>query len=156
MEQTVSINGWCRISSTSRNIYDLNELAISSPYESVFLDLQEIVLKGKTLDDYFDIVSATAGACYKGFDKLIYVNVIKALQIIIESKKKCIRKCIKLNNAIAFLHQDVKLSPNTIQNLLSLFDIKLNTAYILKASYKVFSEKPQPKWLQNIEIANPH
>jgi hypothetical protein len=42
-----------------------------------------------------------------------------------------------------------------IKNLLNLFDVKLSTSDILKASYKVFSERPQPKWLQNIEMANP-
>ncbi|HKG88475.1 MAG TPA: hypothetical protein VKA95_09130 [Nitrososphaeraceae archaeon] len=72
------------------------------------------------------------------------------MQIIIESKKKHLRRCTNQNDAIVFLHQDIKFSPNMIQNLLRLFDVKLSIPNILETSYKAFAERPQPKWLQGI------
>ena len=157
MEQTVSIQmDGGHVTSTAL-IHSNNSDGLTKPgsYEFFFSDLQEMLLKGKTLYDYFVMVLTTSGTSYKGLDKLTYVNVIKALQTVIESRKRHVRRCVKLKDAIAFLHQDIKFSPSMIQNLLSLFDVKLGTLDILKASYKVFSEKSQPKWLQNIEMANP-
>ena len=133
------------------------DFTISSSYETlVFSDLQEMLLKGETLDEHYDSILATIGTSYKGFDKVAYGNVIKALQIIIESNIKHLRRCTKQKAAIAFLHQDLKFSPNLIQNMVNLFDVKLDISNILESSYKVFVKRPQPKWLQNIENASSH
>jgi hypothetical protein len=109
-----------------------------------------MVSLGITLEQYLKILITIPGILYKGFNKFEYVNVVKALQTIIESKKKNLKRCNKQNEAIALLHQEVKLSPNSIQNILRLFNVKLEVSKILKASYKVFVEKPTPKWLHNI------
>jgi len=95
-------------------------------------------------------VFTTSRTSYRGLDKFIYEDIIKALQIIIDTKIKRFR-CYKQKEAIAFLHQVVKLSPNMIQNILNLFDLKLNIPYILETSNKVFSGRPQPQWVQNIK-----
>lgn len=131
--------------------HNSNGCGISNSYEKlVFSDLQEMLFKGKTLDEHYDMVLTTSGTSYKGFDKFVYGNIIKALQTIIESKNKHLRRCTKQKGAIAFLHQDVKFSPTMIQNAVGLFDVKLGIPNILDASYNVFVKRPQPKWLQNI------
>jgi hypothetical protein len=157
MKQTVSLqmDGGHIANNIVEQNHNSNGCAISSSYEKlVFSDLQEMLLKGKTLDEHYDSMLTTIGTSYKGLDKFAYGNVIKALQIIIESKIKHLRRCTKQKEAIAFLHQDVKFSPNLIQNMVNLFDVKLDISNILESSYKVFAERPQPKWLQNIESAS--
>src|SRR2546430_988794 len=111
--------------SANKNLFensDSNGFTISSSYETmVFSDLQEMLLKGKTLDEHYDMVLTTIGTSYKGLDKFAYGNVIKALQTIIDSKIKHRRRSTKQKEAIAFLHQDIKYSPNLIQNMVNLF-----------------------------------
>jgi hypothetical protein len=146
MEQTVSfrIGGY-------RSVNILLDKCRSSSFEKlVFSDLQEMLLEGKTLDEHYKTVFTTPGTSYRGLDKFTYEDIIKALQIIIDTKIKRLR-CNKQKEAIAFLHQVVKLSPNMIQNILNLFDLKSNIPYILESSNKLFSGRPQPQWVQNIK-----
>ena len=110
--------------------------------------------EGRTLDQLLVILTSIHGISYKGFNKLEYENVINALLTIIKSKKLHLRRNSKQKEAIAFLHQEVKFSPNLIQNILRLFKVKQEVSTILKASYNVFVKNPPPKWLQNIRGDN--
>ena len=116
----------------------------------IFSDLEEMLSIGRTLEKHHEILTTIPGLSYKGFNKFEYGIVVKALLTIIESKRRHQRRCSKQKEAIAFLHQEEKFSPNLIQNLLRLFGVKLEISKILKASHNVFVERPQPKWLQNI------
>ena len=128
-----------------------NRLAISNSFETfVFSDLQEMLSLGKTFEQHLEILTTIPGILYKRFNIFEYGNIIKALQTIIESKRRNLKGCNKQKEAIAFLHQEVEFSPNLIQNMLRLFGVKLEISKILEASHKVFVERPQPKWLQNM------
>ena len=116
----------------------------------IFSDLQEILLTGITIDQHYDRVINTSGNFYKGCSKSNYENVIKALQTIIESRRKHLRKCNKQKEAIAFLHQKMKFSPTLIRNMVELFGVRLEIPKILKTSSNVLAKMPQPKWLRNI------
>lgn len=153
MEQMVSIKsgGEDIANKTHSDKYYSNRLVISNSFEKfIFSDLLKMVSLGKTLDQYLEILTTMPTISYKRFNKFEYANVVKALQTIIESKRIKLRGCNKQKEAIAFLHQEIKFSPNLIQNMLTLFNVKLEISKILKASHKVFLERPQPKWLQNI------
>lgn len=131
-----------------------NEFATSNSFESlIFYELQEILLKGITIDQHYDKLINTSGNFYKGFSKSNYENVIKALQTIIESRRKHLRRCNKQKEAIAFLHQKMKFSPTLIRNMVELFGVRLDLSKILKTSSNVFEKMPQPKWLRNIRGA---
>ncbi len=135
---------------TNLNSYYLNNLEISTSLETfIFSDLQEILSLGNILAQHLEILNTLPGISYKGINKFEYTNIIKILQTIIDSKKRNLRYN-KQKYAIAFLHQELKLSPNLIRNILRLFNVKLEVSKILEISYKVFVEKPKPKWLQNI------
>ena len=152
MKQVVSIqmDGEYIANKTVVNKNDSNELAISSSFEKiVFSDLQELLSKRLTVEQYNDNVITTPGISYKDCNKFEYGNVIKALQIIIDSNRKRL-KSIKQKEAIAFLHLDVNFSPTLIRNILELFGIKLEISKIFKISSKVFEKRQQPKWLQNM------
>lgn len=155
MKQTVSIQmGDGHIVKETLHESSKDGFAVSNSFEKlVFSDLQEMLFKGRTLEQHYERVTTTRGTSYNGVNRFAYGNVIKALQTIIESKRKHLRK-LKQKEAIAFLHQDVKLSPNLIQNLVRLFGVKLDISKILRASNSVFAERPQPRWLQNIGGAN--
>jgi hypothetical protein len=142
MEQTVSfrMGGY-------RSLNILLDKCRSNSFEKLlFSDLQEMLLEGKTLDEHYKTVFTTSGTSYRGLDKFTYEDIIEALQIIIDTKRKHLR-CNKQKEAFAFLHQVVKLSPN----ILNLFDLKLNILYILESSNKVFSGRLQSQWVLNIK-----
>jgi hypothetical protein len=85
MKQTVSfqMDGGHNANKNLFENSDSNGFTISNSYETlVFSDLQEMLLKGKTLDEHYAMVLTTS---YKGLDKFAYGNVIKALQTIIRS-----------------------------------------------------------------------
>jgi hypothetical protein len=74
--------------------HDSSGFAITDSYEKlVFSDLEEMLFKGKTLDEHYERILASFGTSYKGLDKFVYGNIIKALQTIVESKIKHIRRC---------------------------------------------------------------
>ena len=119
----------------------------------IFSDLQEILFKGITIDEYYDRVINKSGNFYNGFNKTKYENVIKALLTIIASRRKHVRRCNKQKEAIAFLHQEMKFSPTFIRNMVELFGVRLDISNILTISENVFEKMQQPKWLQNIRDA---
>ena len=118
-------------------------------YDNVILDdiSEKILSKRWTFERYAHYVATTPGTSYGGINKFLYEKTVDAVKTIIYCKKQKLRRRPELGEAIAFLHQDMKLSPNTIQQILLLFGVELTTSKILEASNKVFFTKPLPEWL---------
>ena len=125
----------------------LNVTEISVSYDNfVFQDLEEnIVYKKSTIDRHYDIVMSTLGDSYKGINKYAYGNILQALRTIVNAKKNRLKKS-KTSEAVGYLHQEMQLSPTTIQSILHLFEVKMTSGQILKYSDKVFDFVPIPTW----------
>ena len=125
----------------------LNVTEISVSYDNfVFQDLEEnIVYKKSTIDRHYDIVMSTLGDTYKSVNKYAYGNTLQAFKTIIDAKKNRLKKS-KTSEAVGYLHQEMRLSPATIQRILHLFEVKMTTSQILKHSNKVFDFVPIPTW----------
>ena len=125
----------------------LNVTEISVSYDNfVFQDLEEnIVYKKSTIDRHYNIVMSTLGDTYKGINKYAYGNILQAFKTIIDAKKNRLKKS-KTSEAVGYLHQEIRLSPATIQRVLLLFEVKMTTSQILKHSDKVFDFVPIPTW----------
>lgn len=114
----------------------------------VFQDLeQSFVFQKNSLDRHYDHVMSSLGSLYQGVNKYVYGNTIGAIKTIVACKKQHPRRTESCKEAIAFLHQDMKMSPNSIQKILLLFGVKLSTSQILRDSEQVFSQKPTPRWI---------
>ena len=114
----------------------------------VFEQIEEnIVFKKQSIDEHYDHVMSTIGNSYKGANKYVYGNILQAIKAIVNCKKHRLKSPVR-KQAIAFLHQETKFSPATIQRILLLFGVKMQTATIIKDSDKVFAEKQAPAWLQ--------
>jgi len=121
--------------------------------ETIHNDLVEKILsKGWTFEQYGNYVATTHGNTYKGINKFLYEKTIDAIKTIIYCKKQRLRSKLELVESIAFLHQDMKISPNTIHNVLLMFGVTLEIRKILAMSNDVFASKPIPEWLQNVII----
>ena len=125
----------------------LNVTEISVSYDNfVFQDLEEnIVYKKSTIDRHYDIVMSTLGDSYKSVNKYAYGNILQALRTIVNAKKNRLKKS-KTSEAVGYLHQEMQLSPTTIQSILHLFEVKMTSGQILKYSDKVFDFVPIPTW----------
>ena len=116
----------------------------------VFANIEEnIVFKNSDIAGHFDTVMSTAGDSYKGLSKNAYGNVLQAVKTIVNCKKTHARRTEICKEAIAFLHQDMQLATNSIQNILQLFGVKLSTIQILRDSEQVLSER-EPMWFKRI------
>lgn len=114
----------------------------------VFQDLeQSFVFQNQSLDRHYDFVMSSLGNLYQGVNKYVYGNTIGAIKTIVTCKKQHPRRTESCKEAIAFLHQDIKMSPSSIQKILLLFGVKLSTYQILRDSEQVFSQRPTPKWI---------
>lgn len=114
-------------------------------------DIQKnIVFQKRTILEHHDYVMTSIGSKYQRRNKLLYGKVLEAIGTILDYKKQHKRQGVELKTAIVFLHQDIKLAPKTIQNILELFGVEIGISKILDISTKVFSEKQKPVWLQNI------
>ena len=114
----------------------------------VFSDLEEnIVFKNATIDEHYSKVMWNSSKFYNGMDKKDYGNILQAIKTIVHCKKRHLKSPVK-SQAIAYLHQEMKFSPSTIQKILLLFGVKMQTAAILKCSGRVFAERPTPEWLE--------
>ena len=119
--------------------------------ETIHDDLAEKVLsKGWTFEQYGNYVATTRGNTYQGINKFLYEKAIGAIKTIVYCKKQSLRSRPELVEAVAFLHQDMKMSPNTIQNTLLMFGVKLEVRKILAMSGEIFTNKPIPEWLQHV------
>lgn len=125
----------------------LNVTEISVSYDNfVFQDLEEnMVYKKSTIDRHYEIVMSTLGDTYKSVNKYAYGNILQAFKTIIDAKKNRLKKS-KTSEAVGYLHQEIRLSPTTIQRVLHLFEVKMTTSQILKHSNKVFDFVPIPTW----------
>ena len=119
--------------------------------EVIHDDLAEKVLsKGWTFEQYGNYVATTRGKTYQGINKFLYEKTIGAIKIIVYCKKQRLRSRPELVESVAFLYQDMKMSPNTIHNILLMFDVTLEVRKILAISNEIFASKPIPEWLQNV------
>lgn len=115
----------------------------------VFSNLEEnIIFKNSTIDEHYSKVMQNPSEFYNGMKKQDYGNILQAINAIVNCKK--IRGSPVKSQTIAYLHQEMKFSPSTIQRILLLFGVKIQTSTILKNSNKVFAEKPSPEWLQQV------
>jgi len=123
------------------------EMPLSDDY-FVFSEIEEnIVFKEKSIDQHYNDVMSTLGNSYKGANKQVYGNILQAVKVIVNCKKHHLKSPVR-KQAIAFLHQEIKFSPDTIQKILLLFGVKMQISAILKDSEKVFAEMPKPAWIQ--------
>ena len=122
---------------------------IPTSYDNFILhDLeQSILIENKTLDDHYDYVMASLGNSYKSANKYAYGNILQAIKTIVVCKKTHPRRTEKCKEAIGYLHQDMQMASNSIQNILLLFEVKLSTRQILGYSEKVLSQR-EPNWLK--------
>jgi len=110
---------------------------------------QSFVMKNNSLDRHYDFVMSSLGNSYKGVNKYVYGNIISAIKTIVTCKKTHARRTEACKEAIAFLHQDMCMASNSIQQTLLLFGVKLSTRQILRDSEQVLSEK-SPDWTNNL------
>ena len=123
-----------------------NDIPVS--YDNfIFHDLQQsIVFENKSLHHHYDYVMSSLGNSYKGANKIAYGNILQAIQTIVTCKQTHPRRTEKCKEAVGYLHQDMQMASNTIQNVLLLFGVKLSTAQILRDSEQVLSQR-DPNWL---------
>ena len=121
---------------------------IPTSYDNFILhDLEKsIVIEEKTLDNHYDYVMSSLGNSYKGANKYAYGNILQAIQTIVTCKQTHPRRTEKCKEAIGYLHQDMSMASNTIQNILLLFGVKLTTTQILRDSEQVLSQR-DPGWI---------
>ena len=121
---------------------------IPTSYDNFILhDLEEnVVFKNKTLDSHYDRVMSTLGNSYAGANKFAYGNILQAIKTIVVCKKTHPRRTEKCKEAVGFLHQDMSMASNSIQNTLLLFGVKLSTSQILGYSEQVLSQR-DPDWI---------
>ena len=122
---------------------------IPTSYDNfIFHDLeQSIVFENKTLDDQYDYVMSSLGNSYKGANKFAYGNILQAIKAIVTCKKTHPRRTEKCKEAVGYLHQDMQIASNSIQNILLLLGVKLSTAQILGYSEQILSQR-EPNWLK--------
>ena len=122
---------------------------IPTSYDNFILhDLERsILIENKTLDDHYDYVMSSLGNSYKSANKYAYGNILQAIKTIVVCKKTHPRRTEKCKEAIGYLHQDMQMASNSIQNILLLFEVKLSTRQILGYSEKVLSQR-EPNWLK--------
>jgi len=119
--------------------------------EIIHADLEQMILKcGWTFEQYGNYVATTRGNSYRGINKFLYEKTIGAIKTIVNCKKQRLRGRPELVESVAFLHQDMKISPNTIHNILLMFGVKLEVRKILAMSEEIFANKPIPEWLQTV------
>ena len=122
---------------------------IPTSYDNfIFHDLeQSIVFENKALDDHYDYVMSRTGNSYKGANKFAYGNILQAIKAIVTCKKTHTRRTEKCKEAVGYLHQDMQIASNSIQNILLLLGVKLSTAQILGYSEQILSQR-EPNWLK--------
>ena len=114
----------------------------------VFSDIDEnIISRNFDIDQHYNYVMSSLDNSYNGINKYVYGNILQAIKAIVNCKIYHLKSPVKAH-AIAFLHQEVLFSPTMIQRILFLFKVDMGIPQILKASDKVFADKPEPVWIQ--------
>jgi len=121
---------------------------IPTSYDNFILhDLeQSIVIEGRTLDEHYDHVMTSLGNSYNGANKFAYGNILQAIKTVVTCKKTHPRRTEKCIESVGYLHQDMQMASNSIQNILLLFGVKLTTRQILGYSEKVLTQR-DPSWI---------
>ena len=129
-----------------QNVKQGNDIPAS--YDNFILhDLeQSIVIGGRTLDDHYDHVMTSLGNSYDGANKYAYGNILQAIKTIVVCKKTHPRRTEKCIESVGYLHQDMQMASNSIQNIFLLFGVKLTTRQILGYSEKVLTQR-DPSWI---------
>ena len=113
----------------------------------IFHDLEEnVVFENKTLDSHYDYVMSSLGNSYNGANKFAYGNILQAIKTIVTCKQTHPRRTEQCKEAVGYLHQDMQMASNTIQNIMLLFGVKLSTAQILRDSEQVLTQR-DPEWI---------
>ena len=141
-----------------QNVKQGNDIPASYD-DFIFHDLeQSIVLENKTLDNHYDYVMSSLGNSYNGVrgiqkgsgtlgaNKFAYGNILQAIKTIVTCKKTHSRRTEQCKEAVGFLHQEMSMASNSIQNILLLFEVKLTTRQILGYSEQVLSQR-DPNWI---------
>ena len=114
----------------------------------VFRDIEEkIILENSDIDMHYQRVMSVQGDSYKAINKRVYADILQAIKVIVNCKNNHLKSPVR-SKAIAFLHQEIMFSPSTIQRILLLFGVKMNTPLILKDSQKIFLKNIEPRWIQ--------
>ena len=121
---------------------------IPTSYDNFILhDLEKhVVIGGKTLDEHYDHVMTSLGNSYDGANKYAYGNILQAIKTIVVCKKTHPRRTEKCIESVGYLHQDMQMASNSIQNIFLLFGVKLTTRQILGYSEKVLTQR-DPSWI---------
>ena len=121
---------------------------IPTSYDNfIFHDLEEnVVFENKTLDSHYDYVMSSLGNSYNGANKFAYGNILQAIKTIVTCKQTHPRRTEQCKEAVGYLHQDMQMASNTIQNIMLLFGVKLSTAQILRDSEQVLTQR-DPEWI---------
>jgi len=113
---------------------------------AILLDIFfNITSKKRTLDEHYEYVFTELGKNYQGLNKLFYCEILQAIKTIVSCKTKYDKRKLKFKKAIAFLHQDVRLAPNSIRFLLEDLGYKMSVPQILKFSGQIFETKISSK-----------
>ncbi len=113
----------------------------------VFQDLeQSCVIQNHSLDRHYNYVISSPKK-YRGISKHAYGKTIRAIKTIVTCKTQHPRRTESCKKAIAFLHQDMKMSPDSIRKILFLFGVKLSISQLLEYSEQVFAQRPIPRWV---------
>jgi hypothetical protein len=108
-----------------------------------------IVYKKSNIASHYELVMSTRGKTYNGVSKRAYGDILQAIKTIVDCEINHVN-CIAKEHATAFLHGEMLFASVSIQNILSLFGIKIPMSKILEDANKVFSYKPEPVWMQKI------
>ena len=121
---------------------------IPTSYDNfIFHDLEEnVVFENKTLDSHHDYVMSSLGNSYNGANKFAYGNILQSIKTIVHCKQTHPRRTEQCKEAVGYLHQDMQMASNTIQNIMLLFGVKLSTAQILRDSEQVLTQR-DPEWI---------
>ena len=121
---------------------------IPTSYDNfIFHDLEEnVVFENKTLDSHYDYVMSSLGNSYNGANKFASGNILQAIKTIVTCKQTHPRRTEQCKEAVGYLHQDMQMASNTIQNIMLLFGVKLSTAQILRDSEQVLTQR-DPEWI---------
>jgi len=122
---------------------------LESVFDQKIIDDLSLVLHNKwTFDQYTDYVHRSKSEKYLGIDKIKYESAVRAFQTIVELALR--KKQAIFNQAIVFLHQELKISPVTIQIIAQLFGRYIPIETILEISSEAFMKKEKPLWLVSI------
>ena len=91
------------------------------------------------------------GSKFHGIPKVELVAIIDTLQTIQIGLERNLRNNIAFHKAVYSLHQELRLSPNLICNILGYFQINMTIHQILNSSDKIMRMGIMPAWICRAE-----